>query len=592
MTTPQVHPRALWRLFRRMAPHARPHRGKLILASLAMLVVALTEIMRPWPMKVVFDGILIPQAQPDAVMTRLLGWFGDGNGLLAAAALSILAMAVIGGAMAYVQATMIATVGQKVVADIRLDLYRHVQRLSHSFHDTASSADIISRLTGDVRMMRDLLIDAAVFFAARSVVMVGTVGIMLLMDWRLTLAALVVLPGLVWVTQAYSARIRNAARRQRRKEGKIAVVMTEGISAISVVKGFAREAYEADRFSRQNASSAEAGVVSTRMAAQMDRVVQVMLAIGTCIVLWYGVIRVRSGAVSPGDLLVFTAYLSTLYKPIRKMSSMTSRVAKATASGERLLEILDIQPDITDPPGLPDTSALPAPGEAGRDVVFEGVTFAYPGQSPVLQNATLRLPPGKTIALVGGSGMGKSSIAKLLMRFYDPLQGRITIDGHDIRSLPLAHLRDEIAVVLQEAVLFATTVRENIAYGRLDASEQDILAAAAAAGADGFIRRLPDGYDTILGERGQSLSGGQRQRIAIARAILRDAPILILDEPLTGLDHDTARDLTATLLRITQGRTTLLIAHDALSLTLAHQVVHVQDGSCIPVYPKRQEKSA
>ena len=579
MSEHKVEPRALWRLFRRMGPHARPHRRKLILGALAMLVVALTEIIGPWPMKVVFDGLLIPQAQPDAVMERMLAWFGAGNGLLAVAALTILAVAVIGGAMAYVQATLIAAVGQKVVADIRLDLYRHVQRLSHSFHDTASSADIISRLTGDVRMMRDLLIDAAVFFAARTVVMVGTVAIMLVMDWRLTLAALTVLPGLVWVTQAYGERIKDAARRQRRKEGKIAMVMTEGISAISVVKGFAREAYEEERFSRQNTSSAEAGVQSTRMAAQMDRLVQVMLAVGTCIVMWYGVMRVRGGAVSPGDLLVFTAYLSTLYKPIRKMSAMTARIGKATASGERLLEILDIEPDVTDPPGATEEHIV-----LGR-VTLEGVTFSYPGGTPVLENATLHLRPGETVALVGPSGAGKSSVAKLMMRFYDPQEGRVTVDGHDLRDFTINSLRDQIAVVLQEAVLFATSLRDNIAYGRLDATEEQILAASVAAGADTFIRRLPDGYDTMVGERGETLSGGQRQRIAIARALLRDAPILILDEPLTGLDAKTARDLIGALKIVANGRTTLLVAHDALSLTLADRVVQLQDRGFTPCEP-------
>lgn len=586
MSDAKIQPRALLRLFRRMGPHARPYRSTLILGSLAMLAVAVTEIIRPWPMKVVFDGILMPQAQPDAVMARMLAWFGAGDGLLAAAAISILALAVIGGAMAYVQATLIAAVGQKVVADIRLDLYRHVQSLSHSFHDTASSADIISRLTGDVRMMRDLLIDAAVFFAARTVVMVGTLAIMFVMDWRLTLAALLVLPGLVFVTQSYSARIKDAARRQRRKEGKIAVVMTEGISAISVVKGFAREAYEEDRFARQNTSSAEAGVVSTRMAAQMDRVVQVLLAVGTCIVLWYGVTRVRGGAVSPGDLLVFTAYLTTLYKPIRKMSSMASRMAKATASGERLLEIFDIRPDVSDPIDMPDDHHV-----IGH-VALEAVTFGYPGAPPVLQGATLHLHPGETVALVGSSGMGKSSVAKLLMRFYDPQAGRVTIDGHDIRDNMLASLREQIAVVLQETVLFATSVRDNIAYGRLDATEAEIEAAAIAAGADAFIRRLPDGYATLLGERGETLSGGQRQRIAIARAILRDAPILILDEPLTGLDHETAQGLAATLRSVAAGRTTMLIAHDTLSLTMAHRVVELHEGQFRPHVPERQERLA
>jgi ATP-binding cassette, subfamily B, bacterial len=577
MSGHQVEPRALWRLFRRMGPHARKHWRKLVVGSAAMLVVAVTEIIRPWPLKVVFDGLLIPQAQPDAVMTRMLAWFGAGEQLLAAAALAILAIAIIGGAMAYVQATLIAAVGQKVVADIRLDLYRHVQRLSHTFHDTVASADIISRLTGDVRMMRDLLIDAAVFFAARTVVMIGTVGVMLLMDWRLTVAALTVLPGLAWVSHAYGGRIKDAARRQRRKEGKIAVVMTEGISAISVVKGFAREAYEEERFSRQNTSSADAGVQSTRMAAQMDRLVQVMLAVGTCIVLWYGVMRVRDGAVSPGDLLVFTAYLSTLYKPLRKMSSMSARVAKAAASGERLLEIFDVKPDITDPPDATEN----------YDVIghfaLEAVTFGYPGSVPVLRGATLRLSPGETVALVGASGAGKSSVARLMMRFYDPQIGKVTIDGHDVRDAQIGSLRDQIAVVLQESVLFATSIRDNIAYGRLDATDDDIEAAAVAAGADGFIRRLPDGYDTILGERGETLSGGQRQRIAIARALLRNAPILILDEPLTGLDADTARDLIGALRVVAAGRTTLLIAHDDLSLTLADRVVELRDQRFVPV---------
>jgi ABC-type multidrug transport system fused ATPase/permease subunit len=361
--------------------------------------------------------------------------------------------------------------------------------------------------------------------------------------------------------------------------------MTEGISAISVVKGFAREAHEEERFARQNNGSAEAGVVSTRMTAQMDRVVQVVLAVGTCLVLWYGVTRVRSGAVSPGDLLVFTAYLSTLYKPIRKMSAMTARIAKATASGERLLEIFDIKPDITDPAELTEDHAV-----IGH-VALEGVTFAYPGAPAVLMDATLHLHPGQTVALVGGSGMGKSSVAKLLMRFYDPQAGRVTIDGHDLRDIPLASLRDQIAVVLQESVLFATSVRDNIAYGRLDASEDDIIAAAIAAGADAFIRRLPDGYDTILGERGETLSGGQRQRIAIARAILRDAPILILDEPLTGLDEDTARDLVGALKTVAKGRTTLLIAHDALSLTLADQVLQIEGGRFAPLRPVQERRA-
>lgn len=573
MSRDRIEPRTLRRLFARMGPHLRPWRGQLMLAGLAMVGVALAEVARPWPLKIVFDGLLMPQDNPDRATAWLTGIFGSGDGLLAASALGLLLIALVGGAAGFGQAYLIAAVGQKVVAAIRFDLYRHIHRLSHSFHDTASTGDIIARLTGDVRMMRDLLIDAVVFFAAHVLVIGVTVGVMVWMDWRLTLAALTILPPLWWLTRHFGSRIKGAARKQRRKEGKIAVVMTETISAIDVVKGFAREAFEEDRFARQNGASAEAGVHATRLAAHMDRVTQVILAAGTALVLWYGVARVRADAISPGDLLVFTAYLSTLYKPVRKMASMTARVAKAGASGERLLEIFDLRADVADSPG-----ARIAPRFEGH-VTLEGVSFAYPGEGlPVLKDASLALRPGETVALVGESGAGKSSVAKLLMRFYDPDRGRVSIDGHDIRDFTLDSLRGNISVVLQDAVLFGSSIRENIAYGRDGASDEQIVEAARAAGADGFIRALPQGYDTVLGERGETLSGGQRQRIAIARAILRDAPVLILDEPLTGLDRATAQALLGELRRAAAGRTTLLIAHDALSLELADRVVCLEGG--------------
>lgn len=575
----KIEPDAIWRLFRRMGPHLRPHRGKLALGFLAMIGVAASEVMRPWPLKIVFDAILIPQENPDVVTEWLTSTFGSGDGLLAISALAILGIALVGGATAFAQAYLIASVGQKVVAQIRLDLYRHIHRLSHSFHDTASSGDIIARLTGDVRMMRDLLIDAAIFFASRILVITVTIGVMAWMDWRLTIVALLILPPLWFVTRYFGARIKGAARKQRKKEGRIAVVMTEGISAINVVKGFAREAYEEERFAKQNNSSAEAGVVTTKLTANMDRVAQVILALGTSAVLWYGVTRVRGGAISPGDLLVFTAYLSSLYKPVRKMASMTARVAKATASGERLLEIFDLQPDVAERADAVDAGKL-----KGR-VNLEAVTFAYQAMPLVLRNAYLNLSPGETVAIIGPSGIGKSSAARLVMRFYDPLDGCVRIDGRDIRDFTLDSLRNNISVVLQDSVLFGTTVRENIAYGRLNASDREIVEAAKAAEAHRFIKTLPEGYETILGERGETLSGGQRQRIAIARAILRDAPILILDEPLTGLDPSTARSLMGGLRRAAEGKTTFLIAHDELTLSLASRVVRVENGEFVEQVP-------
>ena len=567
----EIRPRVLRRIFARLGPHLRRHRWTLAVGALAMVGVAVSEILRPWPLKVIFDGLLIPQQNPDPVIAWATGVFGTGNGLLASASLAILLIAVIGGALAFVQSFLIASVGQKVVAEIRLDLYRHIQRLSHSFHDTARTGEILSRLMGDVNLMRDLLINAVAFFGARILVFVGILTVMALMDWRLTLAALIILPGLVYVTKRFSQEIKGAARKQRRNEGKIAVVMAEGLSAINVVKGFAREAYEEERFAKQNNSSVKAGVRATRLEAHMDRVVQVTLAIGTCIVVWYGVIRVGDGAISPGDLLVFAAYLTTLYKPIRKMASMTGRVAKASASGERLLEILDLEPDVKDRP-----DAVTAPRFRGR-IGFENVDFGYAIGPRVLEGASLTIEPGQTVALVGQSGVGKSTAARLLMRFYDPLGGRVTIDGRDIAGFTLDSLRDQVAVVLQDGVLFGTTIRDNIAYGRLDADDAEIEDAAHLANAHDFIVALPDGYDTVVGERGETLSGGQRQRIAIARAILRDAPILVLDEPLTGLDKPTAEAVLGALRAAARSRTTLLIAHDDLSLSVADRVVHVED---------------
>lgn len=568
----KIKPKVIRRLAARLGPHLRPYRSPLVLGALAMIGVAISEVLRPWPLKIIFDGLLIPQNTPDSIIAWATGTFGYGNTLLAAASIAILLIAVVGGALTFAQSYLIASVGQKVVAEIRLGLYRHIQRLSHSFHDSASTGEILSRLTGDVNLMRNLLIDAVAFFSARVLVFLGILIIMALMDWRLTLAALIILPGLAYITGRFSREIKGAARKQRRNEGKIAVVMAEGLSAINVVKGFAREAHEEERFARQNNSSVKAGVHATRLEAHMDRLVQITLALGTCIVIWYGVVRVQDGVISPGDLLVFTAYLTTLYKPIRKMASMTGRVAKASASGERLLEILDLEPDVKDRPDA--VRAVPFKGR----IAFEHVDFAYGGGPKVLDDASLVLRPGETVALVGKSGSGKSTAARLLMRFYDPLAGRITIDWHDIADLTLDSLRDQVAVVLQEGVLFGTTIRENIAYGRLDASDDEIEEAARQANAHDFIEALPEGYSTIVGERGETLSGGQRQRIAIARAILRNAPILVLDEPLTGLDKSTAEPVLEALRRAARSRTTLLIAHDDLSLGLADRILRVQGG--------------
>jgi ABC-type multidrug transport system fused ATPase/permease subunit len=576
----------LVRLFRRFAPHLRCHRRKLAGAGVCVIGVTAMELLRPWPIKVVFDAILVPQEAAGAVVGQVNAISTDTDVLLALVALSILAIAIFTGLFGFGQSYLLAATGQKVVASIRQELYGHIQRLSHSFHDEHSTGDLLLRLNGDVHLMRDLLVTSAIFVGSRILLIVATITIMAWMDWRLTLVALAILPMLAMAVTRFGKEIKGASRRQRRKESKISQVMTERISAITVVQAHAREAHEDERFSRQNTSSAKAGVRATRLEAHLDRLVQVILAFGTAGVIWYGVVRVRAGAITPGDLLVFSAYLAGLYKPVRRLAALTGRIVKSSVCGERILAILDLEPEIRD---LPD--ARPAPAFAGA-IELDAVRFDYGRGATVLGGVDLRIEPGQTLALIGRSGSGKSTVANLLLRFYDPQAGCVRIDGLDIRRYTLNSLRDQIAIVLQDSVLFNTSIAENISYGKLDATREEIVEAATQANANDFIERLPNGYDTVIAERGATLSGGQRQRIAIARAIVRDAPIVILDEPTTGLDDANEGSVREALARLVRHRTCVLITHDLELAASADRVIEVAGGALEELRPDRVASTA
>lgn len=558
-------------LMLRFSPYLREHRQAMIAALLFTIGAAVMELLRPWPMKVIFDGVLVPLENPGALIGWLTGITGSGQGLLAAAALAILAIALIGGFFSYRQSNLIAVIGQGVVGSIRTALYNHIQRLSQSFHDTSSTGDLLARLTGDVRLMQDVLVSSSLFICAHGLVIAGTIAVMLLLDWRLTLVALAILPLLGFVTRKFSTAIKGASRQQRRNESKVAHVMAESLSAIKVVQAHSREAHEAARFAKQNASSLEAGALTARLEAHLDRIVQIILAGGTCAVIWYGVTRVQAGALTPGDLLVFTAYLAGLYRPISRLASIAGRIAKATACGERIIAILDLEPEIQDA-----VDAKPLCVSRG-EIILDGVSFSYLPGHEVLRDVHLRINSGETIAFMSESGSGKSTIAQMILRFYDPHSGSIRIDGQDVRAVTLASLREQVTVLMQESVLFNTSIRENIAYGKLDASEAEIVAAATAARAHDFIMQLPEGYDTVVGERGATLSGGQRQRVAIARALVRNAPIIILDEPLTGLDSTNEATVKSAIGRLIAGRTCIIITHDRATAALADRVFAIRE---------------
>jgi ATP-binding cassette subfamily B protein len=565
-------PGSIQRIFRHFASHLRPHRAKLVTAALFMIGATAMELLRPWPLKLIFDGILMPAGTAQSLVDRLPLLAGHPDRLLLAIALSVLVIAIAGGVFRYGQAYLTASAGQKVIAAIRIQLYSHIQRLSQSFHDTKSSGDLMTRLTGDINLMRDLMVNTFIHLSDSLLLVVGMIGVMLWMDWQLTLVALAVIPALLLASGKFSRELKGATRKQRRREGKIADILAETISTAKVIQAFGRETHEERRFSRENGSTLKAGIVATRLEYRLNLVVQTIIGAGTALVFWFGVQRVESGVLTPGDLLVFGAYLTTLYKPIRKLASFSGRIAKATACGERVVDTLEIEPEIQDAP-----DAIQAPRFRG-EIVFDAVAFGYRDGEPVLRDLCFRVAPGEKVALVGASGSGKSTVVNLLLRFYDPTAGSVRIDGEDIRRYTLASVRRQIAVVLQESVLFNTTIRDNIAYGRLDAPPEEIEAAAQAANIHGFIESLPDGYDTIVGERGALLSGGQRQRIAIARAMIQDARIVILDEPMTGLDAESEAKVRHAMDRLTRAKTCLLITHDLQAASAADRTLPICCG--------------
>lgn len=568
----KLEPFKVFKLYGQLKHHVKPLRWLMAAAGISMIGVTTIELLKPWPIKVIFDGILMPNHKRGWLLDQLTLLSLSPESLLVMMVAAVFVLAVIGGLFGYGQSYFLAVAGQRVMSSIRMELYGHIQRLSQNFHDERTTGDLMTRLTQDVQMMREFLVNSGMLMLARGMVVVGSLAVMLMMDWRLALVGIAVAPLLALTTWYFGNRIKLASRQLRKREGNLANVMSESISAIKVVQAYARESFEEARFARQTREGFDASIKAARLESHMERLVQIILALGTCAVVGYGVLRVKSGVLSPGDLLVFMAYLTGLYRPIRKLASTTGRVAKATVSGERIVDILRLKPAVSDGP-----DAIPAPSFTGA-ISFRGVSFTYANGTPVLVNSNVYIAPGETVALMSRSGSGKSTIANLLLRFYDPQSGSVYIDGKDIRHYTVQSLRNQIAVVLQDAVLFNASIRDNIAYGKHNASEDDIINAAKSASAHDFIMQLPDGYDTVVGERGGRLSGGQKQRISIARAFVRRASILILDEPLTGLDKANETIVREALSRLMRGRTSIIITHDADVAQMASRTFSLSNG--------------
>ncbi len=564
----------LERILQRFWPLIREQKFLIAVSFAGLFVEVFAQLLEPWPLKYLFDRVIMPDPRRSMVDIPWLN-SAEPSVLIVFLMLALVAIATLRAAAAYVSLVGMSIAASQIIIEVRAQLYAHLQRLSLSFHSKAKGGDLITRITSDTDRLREVTVTVVLPLLVNTITLVGMVGVMFWLNWELALISFALFPLFLLSTTRMTERIRGLARQQRKREGAMASTAAEAMGAIKVVQALSLEGMLEGLFSNHNQKSLEESARTQQLSAGLQRTVELLVAITTALVLWRGAYLVTQRTVTPGDLLVFLTYLKTALRPTRQLAKQTAMLAKATASGERIIDLLDTVPDIQDVRG-----AIAAPPFCGA-VRFRNVTFGYESNKDVLKNLSFEAQPGQRVALVGPSGGGKSTLVSLLLRLYDPLEGQILIDGHDLREFKLKSLRCQISIVLQESVLFAVSLRENIAYGSLGVTDEQIKAAACLANAHDFIMTLPQGYDTLLGERGATLSGGQRQRIAIARAAVRKAPIVILDEPTVGLDNENEQAVTEALERLTQGCTTILITHNLRASQKADLILYIEKGQVL-----------
>ena len=554
----------------------RPHWKTLTVAFIAVLGESAGDLLEPWPVKVVFDYVLGSKKMPGWLASLVNSVAGhDKMAILYFAALSVIAIAAVGAIGSYGEKYLTTSVGQRVMHDLRATLYHHIQRLSLSYHDQKKTGDVISRVTSDIDAIQDFVSQALLGIVVNVVTLIGMLAVMFYLNWRFTLIALSVAPILFVVVYVYTRRIKKASRAVREKEGEVVSIVQEVLSSMRVVQAFAREDYEQTRFEKQSLESVETALRARSLKAKLTPIVQIVVAVGTCLVLWYGARLVLAGEITSGSLLVFFLYLGKMYKPMRELSKMTDTLSKSAVGYERIKEVIETEREIRNVKG-----AIWAPPFKGL-IEFSHVDFGYTPDNLTLKDVNFKIEPGQLAAFVGPTGGGKTTIASLVARFYDPVKGEVRIDGKDVRAYKVKSLRRQISFVLQENLLFHASIWQNIAYGRPEASREEIIEAARLANADEFIRKMPQQYDTLVGERGVTLSGGQRQRIAIARAIIRSSPILVLDEPTSSLDSASEELVFDALARLIEGKTSIVIAHRLATVKRADVIFVLDDHSIV-----------
>lgn len=548
--------------------------GALTLGFLAIAGESIANLLQPWPLKIVLDDVLRSHQSHAWTMRQIEKLVGaDKMAILEFACVAVFAIAVFDAVCTYAEKYLTTSVAQWISYDLRLTIYSHIQRLSLAFHDQKRTGDLISRVTDDIENIQSFIMNGLLGVLINVMTLLGMIAVMFYLNWQFTLIALSVVPVLFALVFIYTRKIKKASREVRKKEGEITSVVEEVLSSIRVVKAFAREDFEVQRLEQESLEAVEISLRARSLKAKLTPLVGIVVAVGTGLVLWFGARLVMQGALTAGSMVVFILYLGKMYKPMQEISKMTDTYSKAAVGYERIQEILQTREEVKDV-----ARARRAPKFKG-DIEFDDVSFSYNSEQQILKDVSLHMKAGQVSAIVGPTGAGKTSIISLIPRFYDPESGVIKIDGVDVKQYQQKSLRSQMSFVLQDTVLFHAPVWQNIAYGRPGCSRGDIIKAAEMANASEFIDKLADGYDTVLGERGMTLSGGQRQRIAIARAVIRNTPILILDEPTSGLDSASEKLVFEALDRLMEGRTVVVIAHRLSTIQRADIIFVVKDGA-------------
>ena len=543
-------------LYKRILSYIRPYLHVLFAALVCTMLAAGGNLYLPWIFRDMIDKVL---SAKDSHMLNMIS-------------ASIVVIFLLRGIFLYGQNYLMSWVGQHVIIDIRSEVFRKLQRLSMSFYDKNKTGTIMSYVTNDVNALQGAMVDNTVELVTESFILAGSVCAMIYLDWKLTIFTLLTFPVVLYFMNFFGKKIRRSGGQIQEATADITSVLQESVASARVVKSFVRERYEIERFDRENAANLAANLKNARYMATLTPTMEFVAALGVTLILWYGGNNVIAGETTAGSLVAFLAYAVNISNPIKRITRTSGHIQKALAAAQRVFDVLDLPEEVQD---LPDAKVLPA---VTGSVAFEHVAFSYNKGDEIIHDLSFTVKPGQAVGLVGPSGAGKSTIASLLPRFYDCDSGIIRIDGTDIRHVTLDSLRNQVGIVPQETILFNGSVYDNILYGRLDATKEEIEEAAKAANAHDFIMKLPQGYNTMLGDRGVNISGGQRQRIAIARAILKDPRILILDEATSALDTESERIVQEALNRLMVGRTSIIIAHRLSTIKNADRILVLDKG--------------